>query len=44
MQPQTEGLEEQGPDRVPFVNDPAKHRKERVEPSDDEADDEPEDE
>ena len=44
MQPQTEGSEEQGPDRVPFVNDPLKNLKERPEPSDDEADEEPEDE
>ncbi|MDO7902338.1 hypothetical protein ACE1YR_08525 [Pseudomonas sp. K1(2024)] len=24
MQPETEGLEEQGPSRVPFINDPRK--------------------
>jgi hypothetical protein len=24
MQPKTEGLEEQGPSRVPFINDPEK--------------------
>jgi len=24
MQPKTEGLEEQGPSRVPFINDPQK--------------------
>ena len=24
MQPQTEGLEEQGPSKVPYVNDPQK--------------------
>ncbi|WP_164497659.1 hypothetical protein [Pseudomonas sp. AFG_SD02_1510_Pfu_092] len=24
MQPQTEGLEEQGPSKVPFINDPLK--------------------
>lgn len=44
MQPQTEGLEEQGPDRVPFVNDPSKKSKQPPEPPDDEADDESESE
>lgn len=24
MQPETEGLEEQGPSRIPFINDPRK--------------------
>ncbi|MDH0746847.1 hypothetical protein N5D61_10875 [Pseudomonas sp. GD03842] len=39
MQPETEGLEEQGPSRVPFINDPEKPTSKSTNENDEPVDD-----
>lgn len=43
MQPKTEGLEEQGPSGVPFLNDPERPAAGQPEPIDEDAEEEQED-